>query len=199
MYNTLHSARLRKSPRQARMAAAAHGWAAVDAASCRFLYAYPRQPSRPRRRGKMPRLPGTATRTFRNQEHAMAGDYRFSFGPWNIHEGADPLARRSPDGGLCKETGAVQAVGFRRRAVPRRRRRAGPGGPFRGRGGRRKRRPSRRCSTARGWWPSSSPRGSGSTPTASTAASPPTTRTAAAGPSTARSGRSTSPTPWARG
>jgi hypothetical protein len=28
----------------------------------------------------------------------MAGEYRFSFGPWNIHEGADPFGPTVRDG-----------------------------------------------------------------------------------------------------
>ena len=128
----------------------------------------------------------------------MAGDYRFSFGPWNIHEGADPFGPPvRPSIAFAKKLKMYKKLGFDAvqfhddDAVPDledltpaeiRKEAAADEEDAR---------------RTRAWWPSSSPRGCGSIPTASTAATRPTTPRAASGPSSAPSGRSTSPTPWA--
>ena len=116
----------------------------------------------------------------------MPGKFRFSFGPWNIHEGADPFgpAVREPftfDEKLCryKELG-FDAVQFHDDDIV-------PADLDRRRPSRRCRRSprSRRCSTAQGSSPRSSPPASGRTPGRSTAASPPTTPATASTRSTA--------------
>ena len=126
-----------------------------------------------------------------------ARTYRFTFGPWNISTGRRPVRPAGPQGGrLRRQDPRVQEARLRRRAVPRRRRRAGR--PVDADPRRRRRRPrSRRCSTARACSASSSPRGCGSTPRRSTAATPPTAPPSASTPSSAPSAPSTSPTPWA--
>ncbi len=51
----------------------------------------------------------------------MAGDYRFSFGPWNIHEGADPFGPPvRPSIPFAAEAEDVQEARLRRRPVSRR-------------------------------------------------------------------------------
>ena len=43
----------------------------------------------------------------------MAGDYRFSFGPWNIHEGADPFGPPvRPTVAFAKKLGLYKQLGF---------------------------------------------------------------------------------------
>ena len=66
----------------------------------------------------------------------MAADYKFTFGPWNIHEGADPFGPTvRPTIEFATKLKDYKKLGFRRRAVPRRRRGSGHrrqiGGPDR--------------------------------------------------------------------
>ena len=43
----------------------------------------------------------------------MAGTFRFSFGPWNIHEGADPFGPTVRDSvAFGKKLGMYQKLGF---------------------------------------------------------------------------------------
>ena len=94
----------------------------------------------------------------------MAGEFRFSFGPWNIHEGADPFGPTVRKGiAFAKKVKLYKKLGFDGvqfhddDAVPdldspdlQADRPAGQSRPA-------------RCSRARAWWPSSSPRGCGRT------------------------------------
>ncbi len=58
----------------------------------------------------------------------MSGVYRFSFGPWNIHEGAEPFGppvrERVP---AAEKFRKLKPLRMRRRPIPRRRWRAGNG------------------------------------------------------------------------
>src|SRR5439155_9222079 len=47
------------------------------------------------------------------QFDAMTNDYRFSFGPWNIHEGADPFGPTvRPTVAFAKKLGVYKELGF---------------------------------------------------------------------------------------
>ena len=55
----------------------------------------------------------------------MTGEFRFSFGPWNIHEGADPFGPAVRESiPFNRKLAEYKQAGLRRGAVPRRRRRA---------------------------------------------------------------------------
>src|SRR2546425_12737865 len=46
-------------------------------------------------------------------EKKNMSDYRFSFGPWNIHEGADPFGPAvRPSVAFAKKLGAYKELGF---------------------------------------------------------------------------------------